>query len=299
MICKKPFMKNGIAIGGCGKCLPCTIRDRRLWTHRILLETLSHSECAFGTLTYKQKDITSLNYDDTRYWLMRLRKAIYPKKIRYYLVGEYGTQTQRPHYHVALFGLPTCERGRTEHRLPYCCSNCELIKKTWGLGGIDLRGLGPESAQYIAGYVTGKLTGKTDRSIEKLSGRVRERSFKSQGLGKHALPEILKALTTEFGCDFIAENGDVPLILNHGTKSYPLGRFLRSKIRELYNFEHTGAQPGWSKKKKQEMQELLEKNGIDPKYARFSDPAALLEKENKQKILNIESRQNLKIKGGL
>jgi len=49
----------------------------------------------------------SLIKRDVQLFVKRLRKdqdARGLAKIRYYLVGEYGDQTKRPHYHAAIFG---------------------------------------------------------------------------------------------------------------------------------------------------------------------------------------------------
>jgi len=107
MLCNKPYRK-GNAEFGCGQCMPCRFNRRRLWTARLLLEATQHENKSFITLTYNDKNAPkdhSLDPSHYKNFIKRLRKAIYPKKIRYYLVGEYGDHTQRPHYHAALFGL--------------------------------------------------------------------------------------------------------------------------------------------------------------------------------------------------
>ena len=44
-----------------------------------------------------------LLYTDVQKFLKRLRKA-YRGKLRYFVAGEYGEQTARPHYHMILYG---------------------------------------------------------------------------------------------------------------------------------------------------------------------------------------------------
>jgi len=60
----------------------------------------------------------SLIKRDVQLFVKRLRKdqdARGLAKIRYYLVGEYGDQTKRPHYHAAIFGEDFTD-DRTEWR---------------------------------------------------------------------------------------------------------------------------------------------------------------------------------------
>ena len=107
MVCKKPFTR-GVEAYGCGQCLPCRVNRRRIWTHRVLLEAIKSSESSFITLTYDDENLPengSLCPSHVRDWLKRIRKKVEPRKLRYFLVGEYGDETKRPHYHVALFGV--------------------------------------------------------------------------------------------------------------------------------------------------------------------------------------------------
>lgn len=90
--------------------MPCRLNRRRLWTHRLLLEQLKHGDSCFLTLTYDEKHLPeggSLVPKHAQDFLKRLRSKT-NLKLRYYLVGEYGEDTERPHYHVALFGYPNC-----------------------------------------------------------------------------------------------------------------------------------------------------------------------------------------------
>ncbi len=96
----------------CGKCVECLQDRREMWSLRIAEEWKDHTDSAFITLTYDNENITygehlpTLVKSDLQNWFKRLRDRIKPIKVRYYAVGEYGTKTLRPHYHVILFGLP-------------------------------------------------------------------------------------------------------------------------------------------------------------------------------------------------
>ena len=82
--------------------------------HRILLEQLLHEYSSFITLTYSEDsspDDGSLRPCDLQKWLKRIRRSVVPAKLRFFGVGEYGDKFARPHYHVALFGYPSCVGG--------------------------------------------------------------------------------------------------------------------------------------------------------------------------------------------
>lgn len=226
MNCKKPFVK-GLEPFPCGQCLPCRINKRRLWTHRILLESKCHERSLFLTLTLSPDHYPSdgsLNPALVRNWLKRIRKAHAPHTLRFFAVGEYGDQTQRAHYHCVLFG--------TRADTPAIADKC------WGLGHVDIRELSPELAQYIAGYTVKKLTRPDDPS---LGGRHPEfaRMSLRPGIGALAVPAIADTLASEHGSKLIARDADAPAVLRHGKKLLPLGRYLRQKIRQETGFEET------------------------------------------------------------
>lgn len=238
MLCRKPFVQ-GMHAFPCGQCMPCRFNRRRLWTHRIVLESHLHESNAFVTLTYSPEKIplvetatgslATLRPKDLQDWLKRFRKAIRPAKIRYFAVGEYGDGTARPHYHLALFGYPVCHRGRTDHRRAVCCPVCELVRSTWDNGSVDIGDLTRESAQYVAGYVTKKMTASDD---PRLLGRHPEFSRMSlrPGIGADAMYEVASQLLTY---NLEKKLIDVPLSLRHGAHQLPLGRYLRRKLRTM------------------------------------------------------------------
>ena len=180
MLCANPMVIDGKAFG-CGQCLPCRINKRRVWAERILLESLCHGDNSFVTLTYRDSEVPIDEFgqmvlvpEHCTKWLKRLRKEIAPRKVRYFLVGEYGTKSSRPHYHCALFGYPRCYRGipryTREGELVPCGTGCVCLQvyRTWGKGRVSLDDLSRESAGYIAGYTVKKMTAKDDH---RLNGR--------------------------------------------------------------------------------------------------------------------------------
>lgn len=221
---------------GCGQCLPCRIDRRRIWTHRLLLESLLHSDSCFLTLTYNNENLPeggSLDTSHPQLFIKRLRKYLEPKKIRYFLVGEYGDRTQRPHYHLIVFGLVSCLYGSSQiiDNNGCNCKNCQTIQKIWGKGIVYLAPVNNDTCAYTAGYVLKKMTNPND---SRLNGRYPEFSRMSNrpGIGAKAVEKIVPFFGTEQGQMYLMEHGDVPGVLNHGGKSQPLGKYLRNKLRE-------------------------------------------------------------------
>jgi hypothetical protein len=326
MLCKKPFIKDGVAYG-CGQCLPCRINKRRLWTTRMLLEAECHQDSSFITLTYapeheqvlraSETGLSSLFPKHVTDFLKRLRKSIAPHKIRYFLVGEYGDESWRPHYHLAIFGLPGCKYGKPKigrKRVSYekngtkyweinqCpCKSCQLVQSKWYYGFTLTGQLNKDSAQYIAGYVTKKLTNAKNEEVkEKLQGRHPEytRMSNRPGIGALALDGIVEFLETEHGCDFMTELGDVPQTIRIAGQQRPLGRYLRSKIREKMGWKEIGTPKEVLQKLqeegKEEFQELLQEGKtqykILAKYDRKQAHSLLLLEKNRQKHKNLEKR---------
>lgn len=231
MKCKRPYMKGLLPCSCGGHCKPCKINIRRLWTHRIMLESKVHKSSSFFTLTYDDAHLPpgqTLNPKDVQDFLKRLRKSISPSRVRFYLVGEYGTTTQRPHYHGVLFGYPPCMYGQTNLRIQSCCENCSTITKAWGNGSIHLAQLTEKSAQYVAGYVMKKFK---EESCPKDKYPEFSRMSLKPGIGALAMSVVAQpiiAIQKELNQSYL----DVPATLQSGRRPMPLGRYLRSKLRE-------------------------------------------------------------------
>lgn len=99
--------KNEILVP-CGRCAFCTATLRSDWAVRLHYEAKKHVGSKFVTLTYNNENLKwahnnqQLDKEDLQNFFKRLRKAGH--KARYFAVGEYGSQTFRPHYHIILFG---------------------------------------------------------------------------------------------------------------------------------------------------------------------------------------------------
>lgn len=230
MNCTRPFIKEGRA-HGCGQCLACRINNKRIWTHRLVLEAGEYEHNAFITLTYTDDQLPKGNTLDpvhSRNFLKRLRKSLEPTRFRYYLVGEYGDITQRPHYHAILFNYPSCEWGGTRHTRTSCCVPCDRIRQCWGKGRISVDEFNPDTAAYVAGYVTKKLDG----SHPDLKGRYPEfsRMSRNPGIGYSSVHDFADRLLQSDA--FLRGGNDVPSSVRHGSRSWPLGRYLKKKLRK-------------------------------------------------------------------
>lgn len=216
--------------------MPCRFNRRRLWTNRILLESKLFKDNCFITLTYSDDQLKfvdglpTLVAEDFQLFLKRFRRDIEPLRIRYFGCGEYGDVSQRPHYHAILFGWPVCSLGNSElHRDGRLCPSCSAVSSAWGKGLIHIGSLSPQSAGYVAGYVTKKLTAKDDT---RLRGREPEFSRMSRrpGIGFGAMEDIASTLLE---IEDYRELVDVPTELRTEGRKLPIGRYLRRRLRIL------------------------------------------------------------------
>jgi len=152
----RPARDARIQYVACGKCMACRLTHAANWATRIVHEASLHDENCFATLTYSEEylpDPPSVSRREMQLWVKRLRKELWPQRIRYFICGEYGTATKRPHYHAIIFGTAFRKdrypwrniRGNIYYRSPF-------LEATWPFGTVEISDVTPQSAGYVARY---------------------------------------------------------------------------------------------------------------------------------------------------
>ncbi len=142
----------------CNKCLSCKLRKAKEWALRCWHESQMHEQNSFITLTYSDENLPpyqNLDHRDFQLFMKRLRFKT-GRKMSFFMCGEYGDQTHRPHYHVLLFGWfpPDAKYHRTQSGSRYYKS--ETLDKAWKQGFTDTSHVSYKSAGYIARYTLKK-----------------------------------------------------------------------------------------------------------------------------------------------
>lgn len=193
----------------CGQCIGCRLEKARQWAMRIEHERKLHGNSAFITLTYDDANVPangSLRPKDFTDFMKRLRH--HHGELRYFQCGEYGETTKRPHHHAVVFGYWPSD-GRLLNRLskdnPLWTS--PELERIWGHGQVSYGAVTFESASYVAGYVTKKITGP--RAEAHYQGRVPEYATMSRrpGIGRGAFELYHQEIYQD---DFVVMNG-VPM----------------------------------------------------------------------------------------
>lgn len=174
--CDNPFIvekkgrPDGIPVP-CGKCPPCKKRRIDSWVFRLEQQDKISISSYFVTLTYDKYNVPitpnklmTLSKRDHQLFFKRLRKVNDPKyKIKYYIAGEYGTQTWRPHYHAIIFNV-----------LDY-----EQFDLCWNNGTVHVDKVNSNTIAYTAKYIDKpKMIPRFERD-----DRLQEYSAMSNGLG--------------------------------------------------------------------------------------------------------------------
>lgn len=102
----------------CGRCPACHARRISGWSFRLMQEERQSLSAHFITLTYAPKNVRrsplggrlTLVKRDIQLFFKKLRKSSYwGDRIKYFVVGEYGSNYSRPHYHAIVFNCPSLE----------------------------------------------------------------------------------------------------------------------------------------------------------------------------------------------
>lgn len=186
----------------CGICYACLSKKRSQWAFRIEQEFKKSRSAFFVTLTYDEDHInytdsgTTLNKRDIQLFMKKLRQSN-DLPMKYFLVGEYGTNTNRPHYHAILFNV----------------INSQDITKFWENGFAHIGTVTGNSIMYTAKYCITKINNSVER---------RQKPFMlvSKGMGISYVDNMKK---------YHNENG-IYYAINSQGKKVSMPRYYRDKI---------------------------------------------------------------------
>ena len=194
----------------CGKCASCRCDYSREWANRMILELKDHDKAIFLTLTYNNdnlpisdKGFPTLDKRHIQLFFKRLRKHFDGIKIRYYVAGEYGSHTFRPHYHAIVYGIGLTDfddlvfRGTNEIGSPFYSS--PTLEKIWSHGFILFSDVTWRTCNYVARYVL-----KKQSQIDEVEGTVTlpfNLSSRNPGIGMNASIDLLKSGDSIFPVD--------------------------------------------------------------------------------------------------
>lgn len=140
----------------CGKCIPCLLDDQRDWAFRLQLEAEVRETAWFITLTFADEFLPSdrcVHKEHLQSFLNHLRKKLErickkyhcnEPKLTYFAVGEYGRESNRPHYHLMLFGFPI-------HK-PF--EMLRIVEDVWRKGFCKVEWCDSSTCNYICKYMT-------------------------------------------------------------------------------------------------------------------------------------------------
>lgn len=146
----RPQKVNRFVDVPCGKCIACLSNRKRDWVFRLKQEFKQCTSASFVTLTYDDEHlprnrlgIPVLEPEELKKFLKRFRsfveRNVKKSKVRFFAVGEYGSESLRPHYHLILFNYPDCD-------LHY------VLEKTWPYGFSYIGDVTDGSIEYVCKY---------------------------------------------------------------------------------------------------------------------------------------------------
>lgn len=136
----------------CGKCKCCKAKKALDWKVRAICESAT-AVCPplFVTLTYAPQWLPKdgVNKRDVQLFLKRLRSRLeYAGKdisdLRYFIVGEYGSNTMRAHYHALIWNFPYYDRF---------IDKIDIIHDSWQCGNIMCSSARDLSGAYCMKYM--------------------------------------------------------------------------------------------------------------------------------------------------
>lgn len=214
----------------CGKCAACQLQKRKDMSTRLAHEASQHEHCCFITLTYDDEHVPTTSFHrhghedkmfdrglselplasllprDVQLFMKKLRQHLtyrpkrayqgardYAPRIRYFAVGEYGSRTHRPHYHIIIFGWRPSDGflHKIVNGNPVFRSG--QIEKYWKFGYSSFSDVNTQVAKYCARYVTKKFCNKSWPFSDCVVPEFTLQSVKDGGIGS--------TWFDKYGCD--------------------------------------------------------------------------------------------------
>ena len=179
----------------CGHCPNCLANRRDDWCIRLKEEVKAAFTAWAITLTYDQEhNDGKLHKEHPQKWIRAIRDYFgHDKSIRYFIAGEYGDESLRPHYHCLVFNVPwssfvLCKEDALKF-WPYC-----------GEEGCKVDLIDNATIRYVSKYVLKRY------DLEML-GLPYMRPLMSKGIGKAYLSDDRKIYHRESLNNFIIQDG--------------------------------------------------------------------------------------------
>lgn len=234
----------------CGKCIECRLDYARQWAIRCVHEASTWENNIFLTLTYSEENLKSdrLILKDFQEFIQKLRdkiladylkeksitkeqwktvskterKEIYGKiRISYFVTGEYGDKTKRPHWHAIIFNYRP-----TDATYGYTTANndivhySETIDNLWKNGRSEFGSVTMDSAGYCARYAAKKLS----------HGRDQEHNYNP--ISKKSSKYAIGRRWLEKNYQDVFSNGKLLLIQKNETITAPIPRYYERWLKK-------------------------------------------------------------------
>lgn len=221
-MCVSPYIKNingVLTLLPCGKCIECRKAYSREWNFRLGVELKNFPNSWYLTLTYNDgclptyKDCFGKRHgvvivDEVQHFMKRLRQEINYQECRFFAVGEYGGQYNRPHYHILLFTDAFVNRHHAY----------TVFQKCWKFGFIYLKQAEPSKFHYLTKYVNKLDKRHHEAKPFKLMSKSLGLSYLSANMVDFLTGRLTRVVHTDDG------------------KAIPLPRYYVKKLNERFNF---------------------------------------------------------------
>jgi hypothetical protein len=176
----------------CGNCLQCRLKYSKDWAIRCSMEASQYRCNYFVTLTYDDDHIVKGSLDNptlVRKHVQQFLKSLRWKfkhelgftGIRYFGCGEYGDETNRPHYHLILFNCPIPDLtidfidsegciSRHKNSAGQFMYYSQFIKDVWSYGNITVDDCNYRTEAYVSRYILKKQKGASSSVYKKQLG---------------------------------------------------------------------------------------------------------------------------------
>lgn len=158
----------------CGYCAGCRLEYAKKWSYRLIAESTLYEQNSFITLTYDEDELV-VNDEDRGIlvpqhftdFMKRLRdrfKRLDDRAVRFYMCGEYGSKSMRPHYHAILLNCGFDDmRYWSKTDSGEAIFRSSLLEDLWQFGQSSIGEVTPQSCAYVARYVQKKAD--IDKSV--------------------------------------------------------------------------------------------------------------------------------------